>query len=121
MSASSALTMEAVFFSETFVSSCKSTQRYNQEDQYRHLHRRENLKSHMVGMFSEPVNKAAVRLGQTWTLRLAQPGGRGTWDFSPLPPFYLKTEAEFNFRNVKVSWFYNLDDGQSPKEQFYFL
>jgi hypothetical protein len=28
----------------TFVSTCKSTRRYNPEDQHRYLHRRENLK-----------------------------------------------------------------------------
>jgi hypothetical protein len=31
------------------------------------------------------------------------------------PPLYLKTEAHSSFQNVI---FYNLDDGQSPREQF---
>jgi hypothetical protein len=34
-------------FSETLVSTYKSTRRYNPEDEYLHLHRRENLKSHL--------------------------------------------------------------------------
>jgi hypothetical protein len=37
---------------------------------------------------------------------------------SSSPRFYLKTEAEFSFRNVVVLLFYNLDYGQSPNEQF---
>jgi hypothetical protein len=36
--------MEAVCFSETFVSTYKSTRRYNPEQQHRQLHRREKLK-----------------------------------------------------------------------------
>jgi hypothetical protein len=42
---SAALDMEAVCSSETLVSTYKSTRRYNP---HRHLHRRENLKTHMV-------------------------------------------------------------------------
>jgi hypothetical protein len=38
--------MEAVCSPDTLVSTHKSTRRYNSEDQHRHLHRRENLKSH---------------------------------------------------------------------------
>jgi hypothetical protein len=41
----SGMNMEAVCFSATLVSTDKSTRRYNPEDQHRHLHRRENLKS----------------------------------------------------------------------------
>jgi hypothetical protein len=41
----SALKMEAVCFSESFVFTYISTQHYHREDQHRHLHRRENLKS----------------------------------------------------------------------------
>jgi hypothetical protein len=44
----SALKMETVRLSKTFVPTCKSTQRYNPEDKHRHLHRRENLRSHPV-------------------------------------------------------------------------
>jgi hypothetical protein len=32
----------------TLVSTCKSARRYNSEDQHRHLHRRENVRSHTV-------------------------------------------------------------------------
>jgi hypothetical protein len=39
--------METVCFSETLLSTCKSTRRYNPEDQHRILHRRENLNSHI--------------------------------------------------------------------------
>jgi hypothetical protein len=38
--------METVRSSETLVTTCKSIRRYNPEDQHRHLHRRENLKSY---------------------------------------------------------------------------
>jgi hypothetical protein len=41
------LKTEAVFFSETLVSTYKSTRRYNPKDQYQHIHCRENLKSHI--------------------------------------------------------------------------
>jgi hypothetical protein len=41
-----ALKMEIVCFSETLVSAYESTQRQNPEEQHRHPHRRENLKSH---------------------------------------------------------------------------
>jgi hypothetical protein len=37
------------------------------------------------------------------------------------PLFYLKTEAESRFQNVVILLFYNLDDGQSPRKQFYRL
>jgi hypothetical protein len=50
-------------------------------------------------------------------LRLAQLGGPA-YRVSVLFPFYLKTEAEYSFRNVVILLFYNLDDGQSPREQF---
>jgi hypothetical protein len=40
-----ALKMEAVYFSKTLVSTWKSKLRYNPEEQHRHFHRRENLKS----------------------------------------------------------------------------
>jgi hypothetical protein len=39
--------METVCFSETLVSTYKSTRRHNPE-QHRHLHHRENLKSHKL-------------------------------------------------------------------------
>jgi hypothetical protein len=42
----SSLKMETVFFSEKLVSTYVSTRRYNPEE-HRHLHRRENLKSHI--------------------------------------------------------------------------
>jgi hypothetical protein len=38
--------METVCFSETLVSTYKFTPCYNPQDQHRHFHRRENLKSH---------------------------------------------------------------------------
>jgi hypothetical protein len=49
---SSGLKMEEECFSETLASTDKSTRRYNPEDQHRHLHRRENLRSHMIGQVS---------------------------------------------------------------------
>jgi hypothetical protein len=42
----SALKVEKVCFSETMVSTYESIWRHNPEAQRRHLHRRENLKSH---------------------------------------------------------------------------
>jgi hypothetical protein len=42
---------EAVCSSETLVSTYKSTRRYSPEDQHRHLHFHQNLKSH-IGNFS---------------------------------------------------------------------
>jgi hypothetical protein len=42
--------MEAVCSSETLASSYKSTWFYNQEDEHRHLHHRENLKSNKAIM-----------------------------------------------------------------------
>jgi hypothetical protein len=48
-------------------------------------------------------------------------GGQQTDFLSYPPPFYQKTEAESSFRNFVVLQFYNLDDGQSPKAQFYIL
>jgi hypothetical protein len=39
--------METVCFSETMVSTDKSTWRHKPEEKRRHLHRRENLKSHI--------------------------------------------------------------------------
>jgi hypothetical protein len=50
--------------------------------------------------------------------RLAQPGGP-TGFLSPSPFFYLLTKAESSFRNAVILWFYDLEDGQSPKEQVY--
>jgi hypothetical protein len=41
-----ALKMETVCFSETFISTYKSTRRYSAEDQHQHFHHCENLKSH---------------------------------------------------------------------------
>jgi hypothetical protein len=41
----------AVCSSETLVSTFKFIRRYNPKDQYRHLHRRENLKSHINILF----------------------------------------------------------------------
>jgi hypothetical protein len=42
--------METVCFSETSVSTYKTARRHNPEEQHRHLHRRENLKSHILGL-----------------------------------------------------------------------
>jgi hypothetical protein len=39
--------METVCSSETLVSTYKTTQRFYPEDQHRHIHRRENLKSYI--------------------------------------------------------------------------
>jgi hypothetical protein len=39
------LKMKAVCASETSASTCKSTWRYNADDWYRYIYRRENLKS----------------------------------------------------------------------------
>jgi hypothetical protein len=41
----SGLKMETVCFSKTLVSTYESTQHHNQEEQHRHLHHHENLKS----------------------------------------------------------------------------
>jgi hypothetical protein len=38
--------METVCFSETLLSTYESTRRHNPEEQHRHPHRRENLRSH---------------------------------------------------------------------------
>jgi hypothetical protein len=46
---SSGLKMEAVCSSEILVSTYESTRRYNPAKQHRHLHRRENLRSHKHG------------------------------------------------------------------------
>jgi hypothetical protein len=40
--------METACFFATMVCTYKSTWRYNPEDQHRHIHRRENLKSHII-------------------------------------------------------------------------
>jgi hypothetical protein len=40
--------METVYLVETLVSTYKSTRRYNPEEQHGLLHRRKNLKSHML-------------------------------------------------------------------------
>jgi hypothetical protein len=45
------LKMEAVCSSETLVSTFKSTWHYNPEDQHRHLHRRENLRSRIYLLY----------------------------------------------------------------------
>jgi hypothetical protein len=60
-------------------------------------------KAYLLGTLIEP---ASLRLDRLSVL---------------FPLFYLKTEAESSFRNVVFLYFYNLDDGQSPKEQFYIL
>jgi hypothetical protein len=44
----SVLKMETVSFSETLVSTYFSTWRHNPEEQHRHLHRREIVKSHTL-------------------------------------------------------------------------
>jgi hypothetical protein len=40
--------METVWFSEMLVSTYESARRHNPEDQHRHSHRRENLRSHQL-------------------------------------------------------------------------
>jgi hypothetical protein len=40
--------MDAVCFSETLVPANKFVWRYNSEDQRRHVHRRENIRSHIL-------------------------------------------------------------------------
>jgi hypothetical protein len=42
----SRLATGTVYISETLVSTCTSTRRYNPEDQYRHIHRCQNIKPH---------------------------------------------------------------------------
>jgi hypothetical protein len=54
---SSALIMKTVCFTETSVSTYKSTRRHNPEDQHRHFHCRENLKSHKL---CSPICKAGL-------------------------------------------------------------
>jgi hypothetical protein len=39
--------METVSLSETLVSACKSTRRYNPEEQYQYPHRRDSLRSYI--------------------------------------------------------------------------
>jgi hypothetical protein len=46
-SPSSVMKMKAICSSKTLVSTYKSAQRYNPEDQHRHLHPHENLNSHV--------------------------------------------------------------------------
>jgi hypothetical protein len=43
----SAMKTETICYFETIISTYKSTRRYNAEEQQRHLHRRENLKSNI--------------------------------------------------------------------------
>jgi hypothetical protein len=43
-----AVKMETVYFTETLVSTNKSTRRCKPEDQHQHLHRRENLINHLI-------------------------------------------------------------------------
>jgi uncharacterized membrane protein len=45
--------METVYFSETFVSTYESIRFHNPEQQHRHLHSRENLKSDFVKVTQE--------------------------------------------------------------------
>jgi hypothetical protein len=54
--------METVCFSETLVSTYKSTRRYNPEDQHRHLRRRENLKSHVLLYFLFTVVRNVLKI-----------------------------------------------------------
>jgi hypothetical protein len=51
----SAPKMETECSSETLVSTYKSTQCYCPEDQHRHLHPRENLKSDVLLLFQRPI------------------------------------------------------------------
>jgi hypothetical protein len=54
-------------------------------------------------------------------LRLPQPEGPTDSFMPPPPPQYLMTKAESSFPNDAILQFYNLYDGQSPKEQFNIL
>lgn len=55
----------------------------------------------------------------TPSLRLARPRGPTVRLRALFPPFYLKTEIEYSFRNVGVVVFCNVEDDESPNEQFY--
>jgi hypothetical protein len=55
----SALKIEALYSFEMLVPTDKSKRLYNPEDHHRHLHRRENLRSHQKSMF---------KVGVTWKL-----------------------------------------------------
>jgi hypothetical protein len=57
--------MEAVWFFETLVSVYKSTRNFNPEEQYRHLHCRENRKSHIIIMMKSRWLREAERVART--------------------------------------------------------
>jgi hypothetical protein len=55
--------MEAVFSSETFLLTYKAIRRLNPEDQHRHLHRHDNLKSNIDYMYLSNVIFDILDLG----------------------------------------------------------
>jgi hypothetical protein len=65
VSPSTGLNMETVCLSETLVSTYKSTRLYYPEDQHRHLHRRENRKSHrkFLNQTNTNLSRTTIRLG----------------------------------------------------------
>jgi hypothetical protein len=58
---------------ETLVSSCKSARRYNSEDQHRRLHRRENLKPHILNVFIDTRTMFKTEISTEIRPTLSQP------------------------------------------------
>jgi hypothetical protein len=58
------------------------------------------------------------KLGLVQLSKLAQPGGPANGFSVIFPLFYFMTKPESGFWNVVVLWFCNLDNGQSPKDNF---
>jgi hypothetical protein len=64
------LNMETVCFSETLLSTDESTRRQNPEEQHRHPHCRENLKSHTVFLCLHAITySAGTQLWTSWMLQ----------------------------------------------------
>jgi hypothetical protein len=62
---SSALKMKVICFSETLVPTYKFTRLHNPEDYHGHLHRHENLKSHLVRRYDQPMFTHTTYLQRT--------------------------------------------------------
>jgi hypothetical protein len=84
--------MEAVCSSETLVSTYKFTWHYNPKDQNRHLHRRDNLKSHILCMFScvYTLVQSGLPSNQEWSILIGPKGQK------LLLALFLKTISQFS-------------------------
>jgi hypothetical protein len=83
-----ALKMEVVCFSETLVCIYESTRRHSPEERHRHLHRRENLRSHTM-----PWNLGTKETGFYNSQQIID---TGPWSYNRSPalhPTYLHTLA----------------------------